>query len=223
MLCDLGSRNGHARPRRLHRESGEFTVLHLKRFISLLERCSNVETGHVIAHSRGTDVLMTAVRELAIHHRATGSSRDPRLHNLILVAADLDVDVSTTRIIAERADQVADRFTLYTSTSDMALAAASDVMHSRKRVGQITGQAIPEFVRAYVRERPEQIAVIRVMKPRGALGHSYFVDDPAVLSDLILLVRDDLAPGAETGRPLDLDPTKTIWLLEPDYPAVEPQ
>ena len=50
----------------------------------------------------------------------------------------------------------------------------------------------------------------------GASGHSYFIDNPAVLSDLILLLRDDRPPGAEHGRPL-LHRDDGFWEIRDDY------
>ena len=51
------------------RESSEFTVYHLKQFIRLLASCPEVERINLIAHSRGTDVLTSALRELHIEQR----------------------------------------------------------------------------------------------------------------------------------------------------------
>ena len=74
------------------RESGEFTIFHLKQLFETLASIPEIERVHVIAHSRGTDVTTTALRELVIATRAAGV--DPRSHfkieNLVLAAADLD-------------------------------------------------------------------------------------------------------------------------------------
>ena len=68
------------------RESSEFTVYHLRRALSAMASFPEVEKIHLIAHSRGTDVAVAAMRELTIEARAAGI--DPRkkykLHNVIL-------------------------------------------------------------------------------------------------------------------------------------------
>jgi esterase/lipase superfamily enzyme len=46
------------------RESGEFTVLHLKQLLKVLATIPEVERVHILSHIRGTDVTMTALREL---------------------------------------------------------------------------------------------------------------------------------------------------------------
>ena len=48
------------------RESGEFAVHHLKQAIRLIADTPGVEKVHLLAHSRGTDVMVTALRELEI-------------------------------------------------------------------------------------------------------------------------------------------------------------
>ena len=49
----------------------------------------------LIAHSRGTDVTTTALRELNIEYKAAGKEtrKELKLGNLVLCAADLDIDV----------------------------------------------------------------------------------------------------------------------------------
>jgi hypothetical protein len=52
----------------------------------------------------------------------------------------------------------------------------------------------------------------------GAFGHDYFHSNPAVSSDLILLIRYGLGPGAENGRPLGVD-KKGFWVIDDKYPG----
>lgn len=49
------------------------------------------------------------------------------------------------------------------------------------------------------------------------IGHDYFWSDPAVSSDLILLLRDNLAPGTKHGRPLE-ELAPNLWQLNMGYP-----
>ena len=57
---------------------------------------------------------------------------------------------------------------------------------------------------------------IRVEEVRGGVGHSYFRDNPAVLSDIVLALRTRAFPGG-TLRPLELD-QDGFWQLHPNYP-----
>jgi esterase/lipase superfamily enzyme len=57
------------------RESGEFAVQHLKQTIRLIAQTPGVERIHLIAHSRGTDVLTSVLRELNIEAYVVGGFR----------------------------------------------------------------------------------------------------------------------------------------------------
>ena len=56
---------------------------------------------------------------------------------------------------------------------------------------------------------------------KGAHGHTYWIDNPAVLSDVILILRDDLPPGAEHGRPL-IRAESGLWEIYDGYPYTGP-
>ena len=68
------------------RESGEFAVQHLKQTIRLIAQTPGVERIHLMAHSRGTDVLASALRELNIEAYVAGASVADRfkLKNIVL-------------------------------------------------------------------------------------------------------------------------------------------
>ena len=50
------------------------------------------------------------------------------------------------------------------------------------------------------------------------IGHSYFYSNPAVSSDVILILRDNFDPGAENGRPL-IKMGPSLWSITDDYPV----
>ena len=82
------------------RESSEFTVFHLRRVLKFIASFPEVEKIHVIAHSRGTDVAVAALRELTIEMRAAGldPQQELKLHNVILAAPDIDLQVAVQRV-----------------------------------------------------------------------------------------------------------------------------
>ncbi|MCS7034644.1 MAG: alpha/beta hydrolase, partial [Phycisphaerae bacterium] len=87
------------------RESGEFTVYHLRKFIEALVESPDVQRLHIIAHSRGTDVVCTALRELNLQHKKPDDrsfvQRKLKLENLVLAAPDLSPDVFEQRVAIE--------------------------------------------------------------------------------------------------------------------------
>ena len=120
------------------RESGGFTTFHLKQLLRALASFPEIDKVHLLAHSRGADVVVSAVRELVIETRAAG--HDPRaryrIANLILAAPDLDIEVMTLRIIAERLGRAVGQVTIYTSKSDRAIALAEQLFGSVGRLGR---------------------------------------------------------------------------------------
>jgi len=200
------------------RESGEFTVFHLKQFIRLLASCPDLEKIHFLAHSRGTDVLTSAIRELVIETRAAGGNprEEFKISNVALAAADLDMEVVTQRLAAERIGVGLGRITLYVSSEDKALGLSTWLSSGVQRLGKATFDSLDQSLKSRLKENQE-LTVIDARVRSGFVGHSYFYSNPAVSSDLILLFAQGREAGAENGRPLEpVGPN--YWRIEKGYP-----
>src|SRR5262245_33805216 len=207
------------------RESGEFTIFHLKNFIRTVAACPEVERVHLVAHSRGSDVTITALRELNIEYQAKGESTAAglKLENLVLAAPDLDEDVFMQRFTAENLLEAAKRTTIYASRNDKAIGLADLAFASRRRVGSLGPRDFSPNMRQIMAKLPNlQFIECNVKSSSILASHDYVFNHPAALSDLILLLRDRRPPGAEFGRPLR-QPTEGIWELTNDYLAAPPQ
>ena len=202
------------------RESGEFTIYHLKQFIRAIAACDAVEKVHVIAHSRGTDVALTAVRELYLEQKAghLDPNRPSKFGNLILAAADLDLQVVGQRVVAEGLLTLSERLTIYISNEDRAISLASWLFDSVRRLGKLRSSDLTAEQKANVVRTHRLHLIDARVGPTDLFGHSYFYQDPAVSSDLILVLRDNRDPGAENGRPL-LSEDAGFWQVYEDYPA----
>lgn len=222
------------------RESGEFTVLHLKMLLRALALCPGVERVHLISHSRGTDVATTALRELNAEIRGlTGatpltalvpedlraSTRDGthvdhrvadilKLETLVLAAPDLDVDVFSQRFVNENMLGVARRTIIYFSNEDDALGWARWLFGSSSRLGALDSEAITPQVREMLRQLP-CIELINC-DVSGYTTHAYVFQHPAALSDFILAIRDRAQAGTDANRPLEHD-GPGVWLITNDY------
>ena len=202
------------------RESSEYAVEDLVKVIRIVGRTPGVERIHLIAHSRGTDTVASALAELSVEAYTLQSSPDREFHigNVVLVAPDLDGDVALTKIFkvfsdpdlpfGEKAEPDALvppapdlRVTLYVSPDDKALATASWLSGSIARLGRIDATA-------FSTDQIEAIALLRavdIIEVRGTtdfFGHSYFTSNPHVSADLIAMLRYGLRPN-EPGRPLE--------------------
>jgi len=201
------------------RESGEFTVFHLKQFLRLLASIPELEELNLIAHSRGTDVLTSALRELYIETRASGHDFRSvyRIKNVVLAAADLDLEVVSQRVAAEYAGLGVERSTIYVSPVDRALGLSGLLFTSLHRIGQVGPEDLTDAERQHL-ERMARTQIIDARVPTGFIGHAYFYRHPAVSADLILLLRYQLEPGSP-GRPLQARGAN-FWQITPDYPGV---
>jgi esterase/lipase superfamily enzyme len=201
------------------RESGEFTIFHLKQFLRLLASTPDLEDLHLIAHSRGTDVLTSALRELYIETQASGKDFRTvyRIKNVVLAAADLDLEVVTQRIAAEYVGLGTERSTVYVSNVDKAIGFSAFLFTSLSRIGQLRPEDLTDEERQHL-ERVARTQLIDARVPTGFLGHAYFYRHPAVSADLVLVLRDHLEPGSP-GRPLHKRGAN-FWQITPDYPGV---
>ena len=200
------------------RESGEFTIFHLKNTLQLLAGMPEIEKIHIVAHSRGTDVLSAALRELLLVSRAAGNNNleEYRIENVILAAPDLDLDVALQRLAAETLSEEVGEVTFYTSKSDRALGAAAALFVSRARMGMIGLESVDKSRIADLKVL-EGLSFVDLKKRADSTGHGYFHSSPEASSDLIMTLRYGLKPGAESGRPLNqLGPI--FWSIEPGYP-----
>jgi esterase/lipase superfamily enzyme len=198
------------------RESGEFTVFHLKEFIRTIAAIDEVEKINFSAHSRGTDVILTALRELIIEARASG--KDPRrslkLSNLVLIAPDIDASVAGQRVIAEALTFSLDRLTLYTNNHDGAIAAATKIFAGSQRLGNYDVSDVTEGQKESLKRFKNYDIIFYSGEGGGLLEHSYY-RSPAVLADYFLLL-EGKKPGASNGRPLE-PMGEYMWGIDDNY------
>jgi esterase/lipase superfamily enzyme len=199
------------------RESGEFTIYHLKEFVRLLSDTPEIRRINIITHSRGSDVVTTAMRELLIESRAAGRSpkEEFKIDNLIMAAPDLDFGVVEQRLVAEKFGAAFGRITIYTSEKDGALK-ISQLLMKGTRFGRIRAEDLSN-ADVDIFANLKNVNFINVEDPDGFVAHSYFRKDPAVLSDIVTLIRGG---GAPNGPDRPLIPMRfNFWRLPEDYLA----
>ncbi len=199
------------------RESGEFSVCHLKRLISGLAAYPEVERIHLIAHSRGCDVVTTALREINLECRARGLSTMAalKLQTLVLAAADLDAAVFGLRMQLENLAAVARQVVIYSSTSDQAVEFADWLFTSKARLGTLSKEEIDLAMQELLARIPS-LQCVRCVVSGGGTTHDYLFTNPGAMSDLILVLRDRKEPGAANGRPLT-PLGGAFWTLDNSY------
>ena len=212
-------------------ESSTFAVEHLRKVIRTIADTPGLERIHILAHSRGTDVLATALSELSFesYMQQTTLPRRLKLGNVVLLAPDLDVEVAPEKILAIISDPDVPygatpdahavfralspfHLTIYVSPDDKALATSSWLFGSLARLGRVDTTTLT----------PEQISlaaslgfldVIQIRGTTDLFGHGYFVSNPRVSGDLIAMIRYGLKPN-EPGRPLE-EVERPFWRVLP--------
>ena len=200
------------------RESSEFTVFHLKQMIREVAHNPDVKKINLIGHSRGTDVVISALRELHLEFNGAGKNtrEELKLGTLILAAPDIDFEVMVQRMTTARLGRVPERFVLYVCSKDSALGIANWLFGGGGRAGKLTSDMFtPDELKVLRATKSIQIVDARIKNP-GAFGHDYFHSNPAVSSDLIMAMRYHMMPG-EGGRPLGSD-GKGFWSVDDKYP-----
>ena len=197
------------------KESGQFTIFHLKETLRLLFKNPNIENINIIAHSRGTDVVTTTLRELIIENRASGGNprEDLRIGNLVLAAPDLDFGIIKQRLMAEQFGAAFGKVTIYTSQEDSALGISQWLTNSLS-FGRLNTVDINVNERN-IFNAVGNVSLITVPKSSSFIGHDYFHSNPAVSSDLINLILYKASPGSKR-RPLKRI-ENNFWSLDSDY------
>ena len=211
-------------------ESGVYASDHLRKVLRTIATTPGLERLHLLAHSRGTDVLGSALSELAIeaYMQQTPVARYLKLGHLVLMAPDIDADVAPTKIFKLLSDPdlphggapdpavsvkepTGFHLTLYTSPHDKALAASNWLFGGVARLGLLQ----PSMLR---REQVEAIRglgffdVIEFTGSAGFVGHGYFMSSPKVSADIIAMLRYGLRPN-EPGRPLEEIEQPFFWRI----------
>mmetsp|Transcript_29324 Transcript_29324/g.56993 ORF Transcript_29324/g.56993 Transcript_29324/m.56993 type:complete len:433 (-) Transcript_29324:2002-3300(-) len=198
------------------RDAGTFSVHHAKEFMRMLAAIPEVSDIDIVAHSRGTDVVTTALRELIIFARGQGVHPKIALKTgtFIMAAPDLDIGIVRQRLQAERFSEAFEQINLYINPDDAALRLSAYLTRSR-RLGALRSEDFEDGELQLLRKQG-LVHFIRVDDVRGGFGHGYFRDNPAVLSDVVLALRTRAFPGGSL-RPLEQDESG-IWVLYQNYP-----
>ena len=215
----------------IDRESGEYAVADMKKAIRAIAETKGLEKIHIIAHSRGTDVLASAIQQLGIETYVARTSVSERLRiaNVVLFAPDIDLDVASSKIFSAVSDPDLSygsttrpfgafppgnlHVTVYSSPGDRALGLSGLLFGSILRLGQLA-PAQQDFVT--VANAPDFAGLVDFVEIEGGgslLGHDYFLSDPTVSADLVALIRYGLKPG-EPGRPL-VEIRRPFWRITP--------
>ncbi|MDT8326448.1 MAG: alpha/beta hydrolase [Roseovarius sp.] len=202
------------------RESGEFSIYHLKETLRLITATPGLGRLHIIAHSRGSDVVTTALRELVIETRAAGHNprQSLRIENLILAAPDLDFGVVRQRLIAEKFGPAFGRITVYINPEDSALGLAQTLM-AGTRFGRLSYTQLDPNERE-IFAQIGNVDFINVSAVASKSSHGYFRNNPEVLMDMATIVRTNAPPDSPSRNLIHAEANFWRLLLPRDLRAL---
>lgn len=120
------------------RESSDFSRDALEYGLGLLAKDPEVGGITVFAHSMGNWVTLEALRQMSIRDGRVAR----KIHDVILAAPDVDVDVARKQVNAMGPPSLRPRFTLFASADDRALA-FSQRLHFDRRLGAVDSNQEP--------------------------------------------------------------------------------
>ncbi len=210
-------------------ESSVYAADHLRKAIRLISQTPGVEKIHLLAHSRGTDVFVTALSDLnyEAYTQQSNLSQRYKVGNIVLMAPDLDPDVAVAKLFKSLSDPDVPYgpapnprmvfkempgfdITIYVSHNDKALAASSWLFGDLSRLGSLN----KDMLTAEQIQQARMIGCLDLIQVQGStdrFGHSYFTSNSKVSSDLIALLRYGLRPN-NPGRPL-IEIEKPFWRI----------
>ena len=206
------------------RESSEFTIYHLKQFLKSLGRMDEIEKIHIIAHSRGTDVVVNSLREVFLEFRAEGKdpAKELRIANVVLAAPDIDYQVILQRVVAEHSVSGVEQATIYTSPGDKAIRISEWLYGSLARIGHMGSSDVKSELTQKQMDSIAENSSINLIQFRGksdTVGHGYFTSNSSVSSDLITLINTGAKAGSPQ-RPL-INEGAIYWVIEDGYPFID--
>lgn len=156
----------------------DWTVPHAREFLDRLRRETGARTIHLIAHSMGARVLARALEGL----KAAPQDPLPRFQEVVLAAPDIDSRVFPQLAAAIRSRS--DRVTVYASSKDIALGVSALFRGGLSRAGRVAADVSDVDV----------IDASTAWSSITSLFHSEFAENPRLLNDIALLLRQRLSP-----------------------------
>ena len=135
---------------------------------------------HLFAHSMGNYVLRHTVQEIV----AQSPGRPVRIFDQVfLMAADEDDDAFEYDHKLKRLPRLAKRVNVYFNNKDRGMAISDKTKGNPDRLGD-DGPRVPRGI-------PGKVTLVDCTPvARGPIGHSYYLDTPAVVADMQMVLMD---------------------------------
>lgn len=154
-------------------------------FLRHISKWSKVRNIDIVAHSLGNQVLLEALRDLAVADDADGRDAKSKIRHLIFASPDVERSVFSNGVGALH--RMGTTKTLYVSGLDLALW-ASNLVSRYERAGYIWTEkplVLPDL---------DTVDVSRSSSRFFSLNHSAFMEELSVLNDLSIILNEGKRP-----------------------------
>jgi esterase/lipase superfamily enzyme len=176
----------------------EASIPNLEEFLDLLLRNTGARRMHIVAHSMGSRALAYALQKFRTTALPNGSAG---LGHVIFAAPDVDRTVFARCGTAFRG--CAERFTLYASSSDLALR-VSKLLHRFPRAGDADALVVQDGL--------DTVDASGADTSLFGLGHSYFANKRSILNDMFGAIQNGLSPNERFDLTMADSPDGSYWL-----------
>lgn len=158
------------------RDSSTYSRDALERTLDYLIADKSVGEISILAHSMGNWVTLEALRQMAIRNR----SISPKIKNIMLADADVDIDVFRTQVAAMGANRPI--FTVFIDSNDKALAAAKILWGSKTRLGDFNPDAEP--YKTFMEQNRIRIVNMTDVRTHGWIDHGVYAESPRIIRQI---------------------------------------
>lgn len=183
-------------------ETIEWSTPHFEEFLQLAVTEVGADAIHLLAHSMGNRALVGALSRFNAGGFPPGSAH---LQQVIFAAPDVNAGVF--RQHAARFQHHAERFTLYASSTDLALK-VSKLIHGHPRAGDVGDTPL-------IVDGIDTIDATTVDTSLLGLKHSYFGDKRSILNDIFGLVQNGHEPKKRFDLTAAISSAGAYWLYRP--------
>ncbi|MFG0275611.1 MAG: alpha/beta hydrolase [Phycisphaerales bacterium] len=196
----------------------------LRELLLFLVEETEVDRINILAYSAGGQVATGALRDLRNIYGRFSHDEMPyhsRIGAVVLAGSDEDY-FTGWQYYADEIDSVCEQITVYKSGVDSTMLLARIANAGRVTIGSRGAMPSGDEMRDATRSGQSRVHVVDATSAQrrrgvGAWGHSYWKDNPQVVTDVILQWRYGLSPWerglVHPGSPADA----AWWVFPPDY------
>lgn len=185
-------------------ESARLAVTHLRSFLDVVIARTGVKHVHLVAHSMGNVPLLNALSQF-IGPQTSGA----KVSQVILAAPD--VGTREFQNLAAQIKPLAEGFTLYASSSDLAMEASRKVHKNEPRAGDVVdGKPV-------IATGIDTIDISAITTCYFCFGHDEYVEQDELLGDIAKLMRAGLRPPHSRTESFKIQGTAEVpfWRYQP--------